>query len=144
MSEEKKVAEVVASEEVRSVRIDNCARGEGTSGTAAALRAEDGKLHVGYFTDNEVVVLVFDSDTEICDVDPVSSSIGAMYIGCAYDVGLQLRRYGNEVIYFYDENATCLGCVEDGHIEPLESYMWDLTDECPEEIDERIIKELGL
>lgn len=131
-------------QEAVSVRIDNCARGEGTSGMAAVLKADDGKLHVGYFTDNEVVVLIFPGRIEINDIDPVASSVGTMCVGTAYDVGLQLKDGDKESVYFYDENATCVGSVDGETIEPDDYITWDLSDDCPEEIDERIIKELGL
>lgn len=131
-------------EEVMSVRIDNCARGEGTSGMAAALKADDGRLHVGYFTDNEVVVLVFPGRISIKDIDPVAGSVGAMCVGTAYDVGLQLKDGDKESVYFYNENAECAGSVNGDTIEPDEYYTWDLSEDCPEEIDERIVKELGL
>lgn len=130
--------------EVVTVKIDNCARGEGTSGTAAVLRADDGRLQVGYFTDNDVVVLVFPARIEIDDIDPVSSSVGIMCVGTAYDVGLQLKDGNKESVYFYDENASCVGSINGDTIDPDEYYTWDLSDDCPEEIDERIVSELGL
>lgn len=130
--------------EVTSVRIDNCARGEGTSGMAAVLRADDGRLQVGYFTDNDVIVLVFPGRFDIVDIDPVSSSVGAMCVGTAYDVGLQLKDGDKESVYFYDENGSCVGSVDGDEVEPDDCYMWDLTDELPDEIDKKIIKELGL
>lgn len=130
--------------ETSSVRIDNCARGEGTSGTAAVLRDGEGRLQVGYFTDNEVVVLVFPNRIDIVDIDPVASSVGAMCVGTAYDVGLQLKDGNKESVYFYDENGSCVGSVEGDEIEPDDYYTWDLSDDLPEEIDKKIIKELGL
>lgn len=130
--------------EVLSVRIDNCARGEGTTGMAAVLRDDDGRLQVGYFTDNDVVVLVFPSRIDIVDIDPVAGSVGAMCVGTSYDVGLQLKDGGKEAVYFYDENASCVGSVDGDTIEPDDYYTWDLTEDLPEEIDKRIIHELGL
>ncbi len=131
-------------QEVVSVSIDNCARGEGTSGTAAVLRGDDGRLQVGYFTDNEVVVLVFPSRIDIADIDPVAASIGVMCVGTAYDVGLQLKDGNKESVYFYDENSSCVGSVNGDTIEPDDCFVWDLSEDCPEEIDERIVKELGI
>lgn len=131
-------------QDVMSVKIDNCARGEGVSGTAAVLRADDGSLHVGYFTDDNVVVLVFPSRIDIIDIDPVSSSIGAMCVGTAYDVGLQLKDGEKDATYFYDENSSCVGSVNGDTIEPDDYFVWDLSEDCPDEIDERIIRELGL
>lgn len=130
--------------EVSSVRIDNCARGEGISGTAAVLREKDGRLQVGYFTDNEVVVLVFPNRIEIEDIDPVRSSVGTMCIGNAYDVGLQLKDGSKESVFYYDENASCVGSIDGDTIEPDDYYVWDLSEDCPEEIDKKIINQLGL